>query len=145
MIRKMALRHFDDVGSLLHVLGCLLESIFFSRKTLFSEHGVAKIQLNSTLHASKRGPNWVKSVEFGGKSGIDDVGSLLGSFQNIKKIRQNFTFSTPHTHADAPTDPSCVVISGVGNWAVSRASRHLRGSDCFQKHFSFKDLFQKYC
>ena len=29
MIRKRALRQVDDVGSLLHVLGCLLGSIFF--------------------------------------------------------------------------------------------------------------------
>ena len=45
----------DDVGSLLDDLGSLLGSNFFSTKSRFSEHGVAKIQLNSTLHASKRG------------------------------------------------------------------------------------------
>ena len=32
MIRKKALLHFDDVGSLLHVLGCLLGSFFFLRE-----------------------------------------------------------------------------------------------------------------
>ena len=32
MIRKRAFRQFDDVGSLLHVLGCLLGSIFFLEK-----------------------------------------------------------------------------------------------------------------
>ena len=29
MIMERAFRHFDDVGSILHVLGCLLGSIFF--------------------------------------------------------------------------------------------------------------------
>ena len=53
MIRILPLRHFDDVGSLLNVLGCLLGSIFL-RKPLFSEHGIAKIHLNSIIHATKR-------------------------------------------------------------------------------------------
>ena len=57
----------DDSGSLLDDLGSLLGSKFFPRKTLFSEHGVAKTQLNSPLHASKWGPKWVNSVEFGRK------------------------------------------------------------------------------
>ena len=84
----------------------------FSRKLLFSEHGVAKKQLNSTRHSSKWGPNWVKSVEFGWKKwrrrGVE---SVLGSFTNIKKISKKFHFF-PHTHADPPTDPTCVVNSG---------------------------------
>ena len=55
----------DDSGSLLDDLGSLLGSIFFPRKSRFSERGMAKTQLNSTIYASKRGPNWVNSVEFG--------------------------------------------------------------------------------
>ena len=47
------MRHFDDVGNLLHVLGCLSGSNFFSRDTLCSEHGVTKIQLNPVIHAAK--------------------------------------------------------------------------------------------
>ena len=43
MNRKRALRHFDDVGSLLHVLGCIWDQFFSPRETLFSEHGIAKI------------------------------------------------------------------------------------------------------
>ena len=57
----------DGVGSLLDDLGNLLGSNFFSRKSRFSEHGVAKTQLNSTIHASKMGQKWVNSVEFGRK------------------------------------------------------------------------------
>ena len=54
----------DGVGNLLDDSGSLLGSIFFSRKSRFSEHGVAKTQLNSTIRASKRGQKWVNSVEF---------------------------------------------------------------------------------
>ena len=121
------------------------DQIFFLRKSGVSEHGVAKTQLNSTIYASKRGPNWVNSVEFGWKKWRRWCGKPFGIISEHKKISKKIHFFDPHTHADPPTDPSCVVISGFGNWAVSRASRHLRGSDCFQKHFSFKDLFQKYC
>ena len=53
---------FDDLDDLGSLLG---SKNFFSRNSRFSEHGVAKIQLNSTIHASKWGPKWVKSVEFG--------------------------------------------------------------------------------
>ena len=59
------------------------------------------------MHATKWAQIGVKLVQFGGKSGVDDAGSLLGSFPNIKKIRQNFTFSTPiHT----PTLPPTLVV-----------------------------------
>ena len=60
----------DDSGSLLDVLGSLLGSkFFFSIKTLFSERGMAKTQLNFPQHASKWGPKmgepsriWVRKV-----------------------------------------------------------------------------------
>ena len=109
----------------------------FSRKSLFSEHGMAKTQLNSPLHASKWGPKWVKSVEFGWEKWHRWCGKPLGSFPNIKKISKKFTFF-PHTHADPPTAPSCVVISGleielyldpVDTWKARIASKntfHLR-------------------
>ena len=65
----MALQHFDDVGILLHVLlhvwdDAFWDQFFFSRKTLFCEHGIAKIQLNSIIHASKWAQNGVKLVQF---------------------------------------------------------------------------------
>ena len=55
---------------------------------------------------------WTRLI-LGEKSGVDDVGSLLGSFPNIKKNSKKFHFFDPHTHADPPTDPSSVVISGL--------------------------------
>ena len=88
----MASLQYDDVWSLLHVLGCLLGSIFFTRKTLFSEHCISKIQLNYIIHASKWAQIGVKLVEFRRKSGVDDAGSLLWSFPNIKKFRKNSLF-----------------------------------------------------
>ena len=65
-------------------------------------------------HGLNSGSYW---SNFGGKSGVDDAGSLLGSFPNIKKF-EKIHFFDPHTHTDLPL--------GVGNWAVSRAGRHLR-------------------
>ena len=40
----------------------------------------------------KKGPNRVNLDEFRRKSGVDDAGSLLWSFPNIKKIRKKFAF-----------------------------------------------------
>ena len=54
---------------------------------------------------------WTRS-NLGEKSGVIDAGSLLGSYPNIKKISKKFHFFDPHTRADPPTDPSCVVNSG---------------------------------
>ena len=84
----------------------------FSRKTLFSERGVAKTQLNCPLHASKWGPNWVNSVEFGWEKWRRWCGKPFGIISEHKKIRKKIRFFDPHTHADPPTDPSCVVNSG---------------------------------
>ena len=83
-----------------------------SRKTLFSECDAAKIQLNSTLYASKCGPNWVKSVEFGWEKWRRWCGKPFGIISEHKKNSGKISLFDPHTRADPPTDPSCVVNSG---------------------------------
>ena len=59
------------------------DQIIFSRKNLFYEHGIANIQLNSIMHATKWAQIGVKLAEFRRKSGVADAGSLWRSFPNI--------------------------------------------------------------
>ena len=81
----------------------------FSRKTLFYAHGVAKIQLNSTRHASKRGRNWVKSVEFRRKKWCRWCGKPFGIIsEHEKKIEKFSLFWPPHTHT--PTLPPTLLV-----------------------------------
>ena len=106
---------------------------------------MAKTQLNSPLHASKWGPKWVNSVEFGWEKWRGWCGKPFGIISKHKKKFDKISlFWPPYTRRRSHRPFLCGQF-WVGNWAVYRASRHLRGSDCFQKHFSFKDLFQKYC
>ena len=136
MIWKMALRNVDDMGSILPDLGCLIwDQIFPPRKKLFYAHGKAKIRMPQ--NGLKSMWNWSNLCE----SGVGDAGSLLGPFPNIIFFEKNSLFG-PRTHTDHTPDHFRVVL--VVKLAVSRASRHLRGSGCFQKHFLHKDLFQKY-
>ena len=74
----------------------LWDQFFFLRKTPFYEHGIAKIQLNSIIHASKWAQIGVSLVEFRRKSGVDDAWSLLGSFPNIIFFWKLFTFWAPN-------------------------------------------------
>ena len=115
----------------------------FSRKPLFSERGVANTQLNSTIYASKGGPNWVNSVNFGWKKWRGWCGKPFGIISEHNFFfEKNALFWPPYTCRPSHRPFLCGQF-WVGNWAVSRASRHLRGSDCFQKHFLHQDLFEK--
>ena len=61
MIRKRALRQFDDVGSLLHVLGCLLGSIIFPEENAvfgaWYNQNAAKLHHTCHKMGSNRGEN----------------------------------------------------------------------------------------
>ena len=67
----------------------------FGIKTLFSEHGIPKIQLNYIIHASEWAQIGVKLVLFRRKSGADDAGSLFRSFPNINFFLKIFHFFDP--------------------------------------------------
>ena len=85
----MALLHFDDVGSILHV------QFFSSGKTLFSEHGIAKIQLNSLMHASEWAQIGVKLVLFQRKKWCRWCGKPFGIISEHNFLWKIFTFLTP--------------------------------------------------
>ena len=72
---------------------------------------MAKTQLNSPLHASKWGPKWVKSVEFGWEKWRRWCGKPFGIISEHKKTRQNSLFWPPYTRRPSHR-PSCVVNSG---------------------------------
>ena len=70
----------------------------FSGKTLFSERGMAKTQLNSPLHASKWGPNWVNSVDFGRKKWRGWCGKPFGIISEHNFFfEKNALFWPPYT------------------------------------------------
>ena len=110
----------------------------FSRKSLFSEHGVAKTLLNSPLHASKWGPKWVKSVEFGWKKWRRWCGKPFGIISEHNFFFEKISLFWPPYTRRPSHHPSCVVISGseIGLYLVlvdtseartaSRNTFHLR-------------------
>ena len=92
IIRKVALRTLMMWEAFCMYWDAFWDQNLFMRKTPFSEHGIAKIQLNSIIHATQWAQIGVELVQFWRKSGVDDAGSLLGSFPHIIFIPKKFTF-----------------------------------------------------